>query len=119
MDELKSLIWVGASKKELKAFPRTVQRDFGQALFAAQAGGIDPAAKPMRGFKGVRVMEITASYRTDAYRVIYTVNIGEIIFVLQAFQKKSKTGIKTPQKHTNMIKQRLLQAKEIWQEMNQ
>jgi phage-related protein len=119
MDELKSLIWVGASKKELKAFPRTVQRDFGQALFAAQAGGVDPAAKPMKGFKGVRVMEITASYRTDAYRVIYTVNIGEYIFVLHAFQKKSKTGIKTPQKHITMINQRLLQAKEIWQEMNQ
>lgn len=119
MDRLKPVIWVGASKKELKAFPRTVQRDFGQALFTAQAGGVDPAAKPMKGFKGTLVMEITASYRTDTYRAVYTVNIGEYIFVLHAFQKKSKTGIKTPQKHINMIDQRLVQAKRIWQEMNQ
>ncbi len=119
MDELKSVIWVGASKKELKAFPRRVQRDFGQALFAAQAGGVDPAAKAMKGFRGSKVMEIVASYRTDTYRVIYAVNIGEIIFVLHAFQKKSKTGIKIPQKHINIINQRLLQAKQISQEMNQ
>jgi phage-related protein len=106
-------------QKGIEGLPTTVQRDFGQAIFAAQAGGVDPAAKPMKGFKGVRVMEIAASYRTDTYRVIYTVNMGEYIFVLHAFQKKSKTGIKTPQKHITMVNQRLLQAKEIWQEMNQ
>ena len=119
MDDLKPVIWVGASKKELKAFPRGVQRDFGQALFVAQAGGVDPAAKSMKGFKGIRVMEITVSYRTDTYRTVYTVTLGEYIFVLHAFQKKSKTGIKTPQKHINMINQRLAQAKRIWQEIDQ
>mgnify|MGYP001580115961 CR=1 FL=1 len=119
MDGLKPVIWVGASKKELKAFPRVVQRDFGQALFAAQAGGMDPAAKPLKGFKGAMVMEIVESYRTGTYRAVYTVTFGEFVFVLHAFQKKSKTGIKTPKKNIDLINQRLTQAKRIWQEMNQ
>jgi len=118
MERLKPVVWVGTSKKELKAFPRSVQRDFGQALFTAQAGGLDPAAKPLKGFKGTKVIEIAVSYQTDAYRTIYTVKFGEFIFVLHAFQKKSKTGIKTPQKHINIIKERLAQANLIWQEIN-
>jgi len=119
MDRLKSVIWVGASKKELKVFPRAVQRDFGQALFTAQAGGVDPAAKPLKGFKGAMVMEIVNSYRSDAYRTVYAVNFGDIVFVLHAFQKKSKTGIKTPKENIDLINQRLAHARRIWQEMNQ
>jgi len=119
MDRLKPVIWVGASKKELKAFPRAVQRDFGQALFTAQAGGVDPAAKPLKGFKGAMVMEIVNSHRKDAYRTVYTVKLGDIVFVLHAFQKKSKTGIKTPKENIDLINQRLALARRIWQEMNQ
>lgn len=96
MDRLKPVIWVGAGKKELKSFPRAVQRDIGQALFTAQAGGTDPAAKPLQGFIGTTVMEIVESYRIDNYRAVYTAKFGDYIFVLLAFQKKSKTGIKTP-----------------------
>lgn len=119
MDEVKPIIWVGASKKELKTFPRIVQRDIGQALFTAQAGGLDPAAKPLKGFKGAMVMEIVESHRTDTYRAVYSTKVGNFVFVLHAFQKKSKTGIKTPKKNIMLISQRLAEAKRIWQEMNQ
>ena len=118
MDGLKPVIWVGSSKKELKSFPREVQRNIGQALFTAQAGGTDPAAKPLKGFKGTTVMEIIESYRTDAYRTIYTVKFGDYVFVLLAFQKKSKTGIKTPKTVIDRLKARLSEAKHIWREMN-
>lgn len=119
MDRLKPVIWVGTSKKELKTFPRAVQRDIGQALFTAQAGGIDPAAKPLKGFKGTMVMEIVESHRTDTYRAVYTVKFGDFVFVLHAFQKKSRTGIKTPKVVIDLIKRRLSEARLIWQEMNQ
>jgi len=119
MDRLKPVIWVRASKKELKTFPRAVQRDICQTLFTAQAGGRDPAAKPLKSFKGAMVMEIMESYRTDTYRVVYTVKFGEFVFVLHAFQKKSKSGIKTPKGVIDLIKQRLAEARQIWQEMNQ
>ena len=96
-----------------------MQRDFGQALFTAQAGGVDPAAKPLKGFKGAMVMEIVNSHRKDAYRTVYTVKLGDIVFVLHAFQKKSKTGIKTPKENIDLINQRLALVRCIWQEMNQ
>ena len=104
MDRLKPIIWVGTSKRELTTFPRAVQRDIGQALFVAQAGGMDPAAKPLKGFKGTMVMEIVESYRTDAYRAVYTVTFGDYVFVLHAFQKKSRKGIKTPKIVIDLIK---------------
>ena len=75
---LKQLIWVGSSKRDLKQFPRSAQRNIGQALFTAQAGGTDPSAKPLKGFKGTSVMEISERYRTDTYRMVYTAQIGEV-----------------------------------------
>jgi phage-related protein len=119
MDELRPVIWVGTSKKELKSFPQVVRRDIGQALYTAQAGGVDPAARPLKGFKGAKVIEIVSLYRTDTFRMVYTVKLGEVVFVLHAFQKKSKTGIKTPRQDINLIYQRLAQAMKIWRDMNQ
>jgi phage-related protein len=117
MDELKPIIWVGNSKKELQAFPRAVQRDIGQALFTAQAGDVDPAAKPLKGFKGATVMEIVESHHSDAYRAVYTIEFEGFVFVLHAFQKKSKSGVKTPKTVIDLIKRRLAGAKLIWQEL--
>lgn len=117
-DHLKPVIWVGSSKRDLKTFPRAVQRDMGQALFTAQTGGADPAAKPLKGFRGASVMEIVDRYKTDTYRAVYTAKVGDAIFVLHAFQKKSKKGIATPKADIDLIKQRLADAKRIWQEIN-
>ena len=109
---LKETVWIGDSKARLKEFPQSVQKDIGDALFIAQAGSMSPAAKP---FKGVSsgVFEIRADYRTDTYRAVYAVKIGERVYVLHCFQKKSKRGIKTPKKEVDLIKRRLKMAQEL------
>jgi len=110
--ELRGVIWVGDSKERLKKFPREAQKDIGDALFIAQAGRMSPSAKPFRGV-GSGVFEIRTDYRTDTYRTVYAVNIGQNIYVLHAFQKKSPRGIKTPRKEIALIKKRLKMAQEM------
>src|ERR1017187_8968045 len=101
------LVWVGSSRRDLRRFPRAVRRDIGQALYAAQQGETDPAAKPLRGFGGGSVLEIVASHRGDTWRVVYTVRYPEAIYVLHAFQKKSKSGIATPKREMAVVQRRL------------
>jgi phage-related protein len=83
--------------------PKQVRSDIGQALYAAQMGETDPAAKPLKGFGGARVMEIIDRYDTNTYRAVYTAQFSKVIYVLHAFQKKSKSGIATPQKDKGAI----------------
>ena len=109
---IREVTWVGNSKTRLKEFPEAVQKDIGDALFFAQAGSMSPAAKPFKGV-GSGVFEIRASHRTDAYRAVYAVRIGERIYVLHCFQKKSKRGIKTPKHEVDLIKRRLRMAQEL------
>lgn len=90
--------------------PQQVRKDFGQALYAAQQGETDPAAKPLKGFGGTRVMEIVERYRTDAYRAVYTAHFATAIYVLHVFQKKSKTGIATPKQDIDLIRRRFAEA---------
>ncbi len=85
-------VFVGSSLEDLKAFPREVQRVVGFALRAAQEGGKYPDAKPMKGFKGAGVLEIVEDYDGDGYRAVYTVRFSNAVYVLHAFQKKSKRG---------------------------
>jgi phage-related protein len=104
------VVWVGSSRRDQRGFPREVGRDIGQALYAAQQGETDPAVKLLRGFGGGSVLEIIARYRGDTWRAVYTVRYPEAIYVLQAFQKKSKSGIATPRKDVALIHQRLGEA---------
>ena len=109
---LRDAIWVGDSKAQLKEFPQSVQKDIGDALFIAQAGSLSPAAKPFKGV-GSGVFEIRADSRTDTYRAVYAVKIGERVYVLHCFQKKSRRGIKTAKKDVDLIKRRLRMAREL------
>ena len=109
---LREVIWVGDSKVRLKEFPQSVQKDIGDALFIAQAGNMSPEAKPFKGI-GSGVFEIRADYRRDTYRTVYAVKIGERVYVLHCFQKKSKRGIKTPTREINLIKRCLRIAQEL------
>ena len=102
--------WVGSSRRDLKSFPKRVRRDFGQALYTAQMGETDPAAKPLKGFGGTRVMEIVARHDTNTYRAIYTARFTGVIYVLHAFQKKSKSSMATPQRDIELIRRRLAAA---------
>ena len=109
---LKDAIWVADSKAQLKEFPQSVQKDIGDALFIAQAGSLSPAAKPFKGV-GSGVFEIRADDRTDTYRAVYAVKIGDRVYVLHCFQKKSRRGIKTPKKEVDLIKRHLRMAQEL------
>jgi phage-related protein len=106
---LRPLVWMGDSRKNIRSFPDEVQASVGYALQLVQAGETPADAKP---FKGVSsgVYEISKRYDTDTYRSVYAVKIGEKIYVLHAFQKKSKQGIKTPQSDVDLIKQRYKDA---------
>jgi len=104
------IVWMGSSREDLKSFPEQVRRDIGQALYTAQQGETDPAAKPLKGFGGARVMEIVDRHDTNTYRAVYTAQFAGRIYVLHAFQKKSKKGITTPQKDIELIRQRLAAA---------
>ncbi len=108
----KPVRWVGASLRDLRAFPSAVRIDIGHALFAAQEGKTDPAAKPLKGFGGASVLEIVASHHRNAWRAVYTVRFQDAIYVLHVFQKKSTQGIATPAREIEVIRQRLAEAEQ-------
>jgi phage-related protein len=110
------VIWVGSSRKDLRSFPREVRRDLGQALYTAQQGETDPAAKPLRGFGGGSVLEIVADQKGGTWRAVYTVGYPEAVYVLHAFQKKSKRGIATPKRDIDLIHRRLAEADRLHRE---
>lgn len=107
---MRSLKWVGSSHKNLTQFPVEVQQEMGYALYVAQMGGLHINAKPFKGCGG-DVYEVVSDYDKNTYRSVYVVNIADVIYVLHAFQKKSKSGIKTPQEEINLIKDRLKRLK--------
>ena len=106
----KPVRWVGSSLRDLKTFPKSVQRHVGQALYAAQCGAEYPSVKALKGFGGRSVLEIVVDFQSDTWRAVYTVRLGDAVYVLHAFQKKSKKGIATPQKELDLIRQRLAAA---------
>ena len=108
---LRPLVWIGNSRKNIREFPEQVRASVGYALQLVQAGETPVDAKIFKGV-GSGVYEIVKRYDTDTYRVVYAVKIGENIYVLHAFQKKSKQGIKTPQADIDLIKQRYKDALE-------
>lgn len=112
-DPERPLEWLGSSRKDLRAFPRSVRREIGAALYTAQQGEIDPAAKPLKGFGGASVLEIIARGRDGTWRAVYTVRFHDAIYVLHAFQKKSRHGIATPERELEVIRQRLAEAERL------
>lgn len=109
-EQPKPVRWIGSSRKDVRSFPQAVRLEVGHALYAAQKGQTDPAAKPLKGFGGRSVLEIVTDHRGDTWRSVYTVRFEAAVYVLHAFQKKSKTGIATPKKELDLIRQRLLDA---------
>ena len=113
MDDLlpaaKPAVFVGSSRRDLKAFPDEVRQDIGQALFEVQLGLHPKAARPLKGF-GSGVLEIRDNHDGNAYRAVYTVRFEDAVYVLHVFQKKSTSGIATPQRHLDLIRQRLREA---------
>ena len=92
----KPLKWVGSAKRDLDGMPEDVQDVFGHAIDLAQAGGKHPDAKALSGFGSAAVLEVVEDFRSDTFRAVYTVKFAGWVYVLHCFQKKSKSGIKTP-----------------------
>ena len=113
---LKPVTWVGTSLKDLREFPDAVQDHMGYALYVAQRGAKHQDAKVLTGFGGAGVVEIIRNHRGDTFRAVYTLRYAGGVYVLQAFQKKSKTGRETPRHDIELIRQRLRQAEEIARE---
>lgn len=110
---LKRVIWVGSSRSDFREFPGPVQDHVGYALYVAQRGGKHRDAKALTGFGGAGVVEVVKDYRGDTFRAVYTVRYAEAVYVLHAFQKKSKTGRATPRRQMELIEQRLREAERI------
>jgi phage-related protein len=109
------LEFVGSSKDDLSDFPNDVKRSIGLALRTDQKGGKHPDAKPLKGFKGAGVLEIISDFDGNTFRAVYTVRLLGVIYVLHAFQKKSRKGIKTPLNEIEKIKSRLKAAETLYQ----
>jgi len=109
---LRPVVWLGNSKKNLRDFPDGAQKLLGDELQLIQFGGMPKDAKPFRGI-GSGVLEIALHYSSEAYRVVLALQIGKRIYVLHAFQKKSKKGIETAKRDVDLIKQRYAEAKEL------
>jgi phage-related protein len=111
----KPLFWMGSSLDDLSGFPLGVKKVMGFALRQAQKGGKHVNAKPLKGQKGAGVLEVVADHDTDTYRGVYTVKFRGAVYVLHAFQKKSKSGTKTPKPDLELVGRRLKSAKEHYE----
>ena len=110
--ETRPISWIKAARKDFEEFPEQAQMEILRALTIAAEGQKADTAKPMKGL-GSGVFEVALAWRGDAYRTVYAVQLGRDIWVVHAFQKKSKTGIKTPKQEIDLIKQRLKQLRKM------
>jgi phage-related protein len=109
---MRAVSWVRPALKEFSTFPAAVREHMSFALEIAAAGQMADVAKPMKGLDG-GVYEIALPHRGDAFRAVYAVKLGDDIWVVHAFQKKSTQGIKTPQREIDVIRERLKRLKEM------
>lgn len=114
--EPKEVVFVASTLEDLRAFPEEVRQVVGFALYEAQVGGKHVSAKPLSGFKASGVLEVVDDFDGDTYRTVYTVRFADVVYVLHAFQKKSKQGIKTPKRDIDLVKSRLAIAERLHRE---
>jgi len=101
-----------AGAESLDEFPEGAREVIVDALSVAAEGGKAGIAKPMKGL-GPGVFEIALPYRGNAFRLVYAVQLGEDLWAVHAFQKKSTQGIKTPQREIDLIRNRLRRLREL------
>ena len=113
---MKPVTWIGSSLNDLREFPSEVRREAGQSIYFAQKGGKTVNAVPMVGFGSAKVLEVVINDDGNTYRAIYTVKFQKAVYVLHAFQKKSRKGRATPRPDLALIKQRLSTAEKHYKE---
>ncbi|MDX1410911.1 MAG: type II toxin-antitoxin system RelE/ParE family toxin [Nitrospirales bacterium] len=115
---MKPVHFVGNTRTTLRGFPDRVKERIGYALYEAQLGGKATHVKPMKGFKGSRVLEVIEDFDGDTYRAVYTGKFANAVYVLHTFPKKSKKGIATPKRDIDLITSRLKLAEEDFEREN-
>lgn len=113
---IKPILWVGSSKRDLMDMQSDVRADFGYGLHQAQIGEHPDSAKPLAGFGGASVIELVQDHKGDTFRAVYTVKFSDAIAVLHVFQKKSKRGKETPKQDMDLIRSRLKLAEELYKD---
>jgi phage-related protein len=113
--KLATVEFIASSKGDLSAMPQDVKDTFGFAIYTAQSGGKHEDAKPLKGFKGAGVLEIVENHDGDTYRCVYTVRFSGVVYVLDAFQKKSKKGKETPKMDMDRVQRRLKTAQKHYE----
>jgi phage-related protein len=108
----KPVRWVASSEEDLSAFPNDVKARVGGALWDAQIGLKSPAARPLKGFGDAGVLEVIVDFDGNTFRTVYTVRFAKAVYVLHAFQKKSRRAIATPKGELDLIGTRLSRARE-------
>lgn len=108
----RKICWVKAALKDFRDFPQNAQDRALTALTFVAEGATPDIAKPLTGL-GSGIWELVLRARGDAYRVVYALQIGDDIWVVHAFQKKSKKGIATPKPDIDLIRERIKRLKEL------
>ena len=108
----RDISWIKAALKDFGKFPPAVQDEATDALTAIAEGGTPEVAKPLAGL-GSGIWELAIRERGDAFRVVYALQIADDIWVIHAFQKKSKSGIATPKHEIDLVKDRIKRLKEL------
>ena len=110
--DTRSISWIKAARRDFEKFPEGAQLEIRRALTVVAEGEKPDIAKPLAGL-GSGIFEIALKFRSDAFRAVYALQIDTDIWVIHAFQKKSKTGIKTPKLEIDLVRQRLKRLKEM------
>ena len=109
---IRPISWIKRAEKDFRSFPLTAQQKAARALTQIGEGDTPELAKPMQGL-GTGVWELVIKDKGDAFRVVYVLQLGDEIWVVHAFQKKSTTGIATPKHEIDLIKDRIKRLKEV------
>ena len=112
MRDTRPISWLKGARKDFEDFPQGAQIEMARALTILAEGRMPDIAKHLTGF-GSGVMELALRHRGDAFRVVYALQIDDDIWVVHAFQKKSKSGITTPKQDLDLIQERLKRLREI------
>jgi len=111
-EQPRKLIWLVDSLVRLTEFPPMVRKKLGFALYQSQIGQRHESAKMLHGFTDT-VWQLRADDPSGTYRTVYVAQLGEAVYVLHAFQKKATSGIATPKRELNLIRQRLQLARKL------
>jgi len=111
-ERLRKLVWLVDSLDRLTGLPPAVRHKLGFALYQAQIGQKHESAKMLQGFAET-VWQVRADDPGGTYRAVYVAQLGEAVYVLHVFQKKATSGIATPQRELDLIRQRLQLARKL------